>query len=116
MHVIKYRLTEQGFAPRRTRLQVPGWSGEPQPRQDGSLEQAWHCVPFSEAAKYEIEVFCRYERELRVTTRNGRLVFGSRIHARSRGRSHDAAGAHLRRSLLHVPALNRLQAGNRASR
>ena len=75
MHTIKYRLTEQGLAPRRTRLQVPGWSGEPQPSQDGSMEHPWHCVPFSEAAKYGIEVFYPYERDLRVTTKNGRLVF-----------------------------------------
>jgi len=75
MHMLKYRVTEPGLAPRRTKLQVPGWSGQPEPRADGSQEYAWHCVPFSECAKYGVEVFYPYERELRVTTKDGRLVF-----------------------------------------
>ncbi len=75
MHKIKYRMVEEGLAPRRTRLEVPGWAGEPEPRADGSHEYAWHCVPFSEAARYGIEVFYPYESELRVTTKDGKLVF-----------------------------------------
>lgn len=27
------------------------------PRADGSREQVWHCVPFSEGAQYGIELF-----------------------------------------------------------
>jgi hypothetical protein len=50
MHIIKYRTTEERLCPRRTKLQIPGWAGKPEPRSDGSHEYVWHCVPFSEAA------------------------------------------------------------------
>ena len=46
MHTIKYRMTEERLRPRRTKLQIPGWAGKPEPRADGSHEYAWHCVPF----------------------------------------------------------------------
>jgi len=75
MHTIKYRTTEEGLRPRRTKLQIPGWAGEPEPRADGSHEYAWHCVPFSEAAQYGVEVFYPYDNELRVSTKGGQLVF-----------------------------------------
>ena len=75
MHTIKYRTTEERLRPRQTKLQIPGWAGEPEPRADGSHEYAWHCVPFSEAAQYGIEVFYPYDNELRVSTQGGRLEF-----------------------------------------
>ncbi len=75
MSVVKYRLVNPGLQPRRTRLEVPGWAGEQQPRADGSHEQAWHCLPFTEAARGGIEVFYPYDNECRVTTRNGVPVF-----------------------------------------
>ena len=75
MHTIKYRMIEERLRPRRTKLQIPGWAGKPEPRADGSHEYAWHCVPFSEAAQYGVEVFYPYANELRVSTREGRLVF-----------------------------------------
>ena len=75
MHTIKYRMTEKELCPRRTKLQIPGWAGEPEPRADGSHEYAWHCVPFSEAAQYGVEVFYPYDNELRVTTEGGQLLF-----------------------------------------
>ena len=74
MHTIKYRLSDDRLRPRRTKLEIPGWAGKPEPRADGSHEYAWHCVPFSEAAQYGLEVFYPYENELRVTTKDGRLV------------------------------------------
>jgi len=74
MNLVKFRMVEPGLAPRRTKLQVPGWAGAPQPRKDGSLEQPWHCVPFSEAAQYGIEIFYPYDNEFRVSTRNGQLI------------------------------------------
>jgi len=43
---VKYRSFTRGLNPRRTKLEVPGWGGERQPRKDGSTEQAWHCLPF----------------------------------------------------------------------
>jgi hypothetical protein len=75
MHIIKYRTTEERLHPRRTKIQIPGWAGEREPRADGSLEHAWLCVPFSEAAQYGIEVFYPYNNELRVSTKSGQLVF-----------------------------------------
>lgn len=73
MDSIKYRLNDSRLAPRRTRMEIPGWSGDRQPRANGSHEQVWHCVPFSEGAQYGIELFYPYEFELHVTTRDGKL-------------------------------------------
>src|SRR5271168_3963071 len=52
---VKYRSFTPGLNPRRIKLEVPGWGGERQPRKTGSMEQAWHCLPFSEGARYGIE-------------------------------------------------------------
>jgi len=73
MHKVKYRLNDPRLAPRRTRLEIPGWAGTREPRTSGSHEQVWHCVPFSEGAQYGIELFYPYDFELEVTTRDGRL-------------------------------------------
>jgi hypothetical protein len=75
MHTIKYRLRDERLRPRRTKLEIPGWAGKPEPRVDGSREYAWQCVPFSEAAQYGLEVFYPYDNELRVSTKEGRLLF-----------------------------------------
>ncbi len=77
MHTIKYRLFEPRLGPRRTKLEVPGWAGEPQPRRDGSHEYAWHCIPFAESASYGIELFYPFDNELTVTKRDGRVVLQS---------------------------------------
>lgn len=74
MKKVKYRLINPRLAPRRTKLELPGWAGERQPRANGSREQVWHCVPFSEGAQYGIELFYPYDNELRVSTRNGKLI------------------------------------------
>jgi hypothetical protein len=52
VQTVKYRLFEPRPAPRRTKLEVPGWGGKSEPRRDGSHEQAWHCMPFNEGAQY----------------------------------------------------------------
>ena len=70
---VKYRSFTPALNPRRTKLEVPGWGGERQPRKDGSMEQAWHCLPFSEGARYGIELCYPYEHELRVSTSGGKL-------------------------------------------
>ncbi|ATQ69485.1 MULTISPECIES: hypothetical protein [Methylosinus] len=81
MHKIKFRMSGDDLKPRRTRMEIPGWAGQPEKRTDGSHEHAWHCVPFSEYAKYGVEIFYPYKNELRVSTQNGRLIldgdFGS---------------------------------------
>jgi len=75
MQVVKYRLINPGLCPRRTRLEIPGWAGKPEPRVDGSHEYPWHCLPFSEAAKAGIELFYPYDSELHVSTRDGVMRF-----------------------------------------
>jgi hypothetical protein len=74
MHTIRYRTFQPGLRLRRTKLEMPGWAGKPEPRRDGSHEHVWHCIPFSEGAQYGIELFYPYDNELRVTTRDGKLV------------------------------------------
>ena len=74
MHIVKYRLVEPRLRPRRTKLEMPGWGGKPEPRKAGSHEQVWHCMPFTEGAQYGIELFYPYDNELRVTKRDGEVV------------------------------------------
>ena len=74
MEPVKYRLNDPRLAPRRTRLEIPGWAGQRQPRADSSREQVWHCVPFSEGAQYGIELFYPYDNELHVITKDGKLT------------------------------------------
>ena len=73
MPLIKYRLHGRRPPPQPIGVPVPGWGGEPQPRADGSHEQPWHCTPFSESARYGVELLYPFEPELRVTTRDGRV-------------------------------------------
>jgi hypothetical protein len=42
MQEVKFRLVNPGLKPRRTKLEMPGWAGKPEPRADGSHEYAWH--------------------------------------------------------------------------
>ncbi len=75
MPTIKYRSLHPNQVPRRVKLDIPGWAGEQQPRADGSHEQPWHCIPFTEAARAGVEVPYPFASELRVTTRGGELLF-----------------------------------------
>jgi hypothetical protein len=74
MREVKMRYRLSGLAPRRTKLEIPGWAGDRSPRADGMREQVWHCMPFTEGAQYGIEIFYPYENELRVTMREGKLL------------------------------------------
>ena len=73
MHEVKYRMNEPRLAPRRTKLEIPGWAGKREPRANGSHEYVWHCLPFSESAQYGIELFYPYDNELHVSTKDGQL-------------------------------------------
>ena len=75
MDPVKYRMHNPNLAPRRTRMEIPGWAGERQPRANGSHEQVWHCVPFSEGAQYGVELFYPYANELHVRNEAGKLIF-----------------------------------------
>ena len=72
---VKFRHFNPGLSPRRAKMEMPGWSGQPAPRANGSHEYAWHCAPFTESAQYGIEVFYPYDNELRVSRRDGKLRF-----------------------------------------
>ena len=86
MQEVKIRSYTPGLNPRRTKLESPGWAGDRQARKDGAMEQAWHCVPFAEGARYGIELFYPYPNTLVVTTRGGRVAlngdFGPRPETR----------------------------------
>ncbi len=75
MQDVKFRLVNPELKPRRTKLQMPGWAGNPAPRTNGSHEYPCHCMPFTESAQYGIEIFYPYSNELLVHTRNGKLIF-----------------------------------------
>ena len=75
MQEVKFRLVNPELKPRRTKLEMPGWAGKPEPRADGSQEYAWHCAPFTEGAQYGIEIFYPYKNELCVSRRDGKIVF-----------------------------------------
>jgi hypothetical protein len=74
MNEVKFRLVNPALRPRRTKVEMPGWGGQPAPRTDGSQEYAWHCTPFTEGAQYGIEVFYPYQNELHVSRKDGELV------------------------------------------
>jgi hypothetical protein len=74
MPVLKYRLHGERPAPQPIQLAIPGWGGAAQPRADGSHEQPWHCTPFSESARYGVEVLYPFEEELRVTRSKAGVV------------------------------------------
>ncbi|HUZ13641.1 MAG TPA: hypothetical protein VMU93_12410 [Caulobacteraceae bacterium] len=73
MPLVKYRLHGSRTPPRPIQLPIPGWGGQSQPRADGSHEQPWHCTPFSESARYGVELLYPFEEELRVTLWRGRV-------------------------------------------
>ena len=75
MNVVKVRTREAGLRPRRTKMEIPGWAAQREPRADGNHEYVWHCLPFSEGAQYGIEIFYPYKNELRVSRRESRLIF-----------------------------------------
>jgi hypothetical protein len=75
MQDVKFRLANEKLAPRRTKLEMPGWAGKPEPRKDGAHEHAWHCMPFTESAQYGIEIFYPHANEARVSKTDGEFIF-----------------------------------------
>jgi hypothetical protein len=73
MPIVKYRLHGHRPPPQPIQLPIPGWGGAPEPRADGSHEQPWHCTPFSESARYGVELLYPFDEELRVTKWRGRV-------------------------------------------
>lgn len=83
MPLVKYRLHGRRPPPQPVKLPIPGWGGDAQPRMDGNHEQPWHCTPFSESAKYGIELIYPFDEELRVQRRNGQVVLDAQWGAPS---------------------------------
>ena len=75
MPLVKYRTHTPNLVARRTKVEVPGWAGQQEPRTDGSHEYPWHCIPFTEAARTGIELCVPFAGELRVTARDGEPTF-----------------------------------------
>jgi hypothetical protein len=73
MPIVKVRRHDDRPPPSPIRITVPGWAGAKDPRVDGSHEQAWHCIPFSESARYGLELLYPFDAELRVTTVDGQV-------------------------------------------
>jgi len=73
MPIVRYRLFGDRPPPQPIKVTVPGWAGDKQPRADGNHEQPWHCIPFSEYARYGIELAYPDWPELRVTTVDGQV-------------------------------------------
>ncbi len=84
MRQVKMRYMAPGLAPRRTKMEIPGWAGDRSPRADGSREQVWHCMPFTEGAQYGIEIFYPYDFELRASDARRPVCTSRAISARRR--------------------------------
>jgi len=61
MPIVKYRQFGDRPAPQLIRISVPGWAGDKETRADGNHEQPWHCIPFSESARYGVELLYPYD-------------------------------------------------------
>ena len=84
MHEVKFRLVNPDLKPRRTKPEMPGWAGLPEPRTDGSQEQAWHCAPFTEGAQYGIEIFYPYAQRASRLEKGRQAYFRRRFRAAAR--------------------------------
>jgi hypothetical protein len=73
--LLKYRSWYQGQPPQHIRLQIPGWSGEPNDHKDGDIPQPWHCTPFVEGSTYGLELLYSFNTEFHVKTINGEVKF-----------------------------------------
>ncbi|MEP6999381.1 MAG: hypothetical protein ABI969_02805 [bacterium] len=59
--------------PRRIRLEIPGWAGQPTPQRDGATAEPWHCQPFVEGATYGLELLYPYRSGCSVRNEDGVL-------------------------------------------
>ena len=73
--LLKYRSWYKGEAPRQIRLQIPGWSGEPNEHKNGDVPQPWHCTPFVEGSTYGIELLYSFDTECTVKMVDGEVQF-----------------------------------------
>jgi len=64
---IKYRTWYKGSAPRKIKLEIPGWAGDSMDHSDGSKPQPWHCQPFIDGSTYGLELIYPFDTECRIT-------------------------------------------------
>jgi hypothetical protein len=72
---IKWRKWYNGIAPRLTKLEIPGWAGEPNNHTSGDKPQPWHCTPFIEGTTYGLELCYPFDTECHVKNIDGEIVF-----------------------------------------
>ena len=85
---VKFRVVNPRLAPRRTKVEMPGWAGKPEPRTDGAQEYAWHCAPFTEGAQQGIEIFYMNSQQLGEFLHSEAARFSSLLaHSRVKGTS-----------------------------
>lgn len=70
---IKYRTSGKALPPKPIRMKIPGWSGAPVKRKNGSEPQPWHCPPFADAATYGLEFVYPYDNECHVVNDGGKF-------------------------------------------
>lgn len=87
---LRYRAAPGVPPPRRIRLEIPGWGGEPERPADGARAQPWHCRPYVEGATYGLELVYPYRSECRVLGVDGGVRFEGPLAAEI-----EAAGAKL---------------------
>jgi len=71
LHNIKFRTWKNAFAPRETKLEIPGWAGQKHYKSG----QPWHCKPFLASATYGLELLYPFNTEVRVTLKDGICEF-----------------------------------------
>jgi tetratricopeptide (TPR) repeat protein len=72
---IRYSTYQKALPPRPIRMKNPGWGGLVQKMVDGSEPQPWHCLPFTEASTYGLELVYQYDRECQVINEEGLVRF-----------------------------------------
>jgi hypothetical protein len=70
---IKYRTSGKALPPKPIRIKIPGWSGQPVKRKNGSEPQPWHCPPFVDAATYGLELIYPYDNECHIVNDGGKF-------------------------------------------
>ena len=73
--VIEYYPYAAALPPRPIRLAIGGWSGAVLKMEDGSDPQPWHCLPFTEASTYGLELVYPYQNECHVINDGGAVRF-----------------------------------------
>lgn len=69
---IKYRVYDNAFPPKKTKLEIPGWAGE---NNNENKPQPFHCLPWIEGSLYGLELIYPFQSECRVKNVDGNILF-----------------------------------------